>query len=127
MKDDGISITLSDMTADTMTLDSTLSGPLYISDSMAPPIWSTIDTITIPNTLPQSTLTLTGDDADIMINGVSLVQTLQGMQQQLNMLAPDPAMEQEWDELRRLREQYEAKLAECREKSQAWRALQQSG
>jgi len=127
MKNDGISITLSDMTTDTMTLDSNMSVPLYISDSMAPPIWSTIDTITIPDTLPRSTLTLTGDDADIMINGVSLMQTLQGMQQQLNMLVPDPAMEQEWDELRLLREQYEAKLMECREKSQAWRKLQQDG
>ena len=127
MKDDGISITLSDMASDTMTLDSTLSVPPYISDSMSPPIWSTIDTITIPDTLPRSTLTLTGDDADIMVNGVSLMQTLQGMQQQLNMLAPDPAMEQQWDELRILREQYEAKLSECRQKSQAWKALQQSG
>jgi hypothetical protein len=32
-------------------------------------------------------------------------------------------MEQEWDELRAIREQYEAKLAECKEKSQAWKAL----
>jgi hypothetical protein len=55
------------------------------------------------------------------------METLRAIQEQLNLLQPHPEMEQEWDELRAIREQYETKLAECKEKSLAWRALQQRG
>jgi hypothetical protein len=76
---------------------------------------------------PSGHLSLKGDDADIDINGVSLMDTIRGIQDRLNILCPDPEMEKEWDQLREIREQYEAKLQECREKSRAWKALQQSG
>jgi hypothetical protein len=68
-------------------------------------------------------LSLQGDNADIDINGVSLMENLRGIQDQLNILAPDAEMEADWDELRDIRQQYEAKLAECREKSKMWKAL----
>lgn len=95
-----------------------------------------VPTITIDDTIwsngwanpsASGTIKLTGDDADIDINGVSLMDTIRGIQDRLNMLCPDAEMEAEWDELREIRAQYEAKLQECREKSRAWRALQQSG
>jgi hypothetical protein len=76
---------------------------------------------------PEGKLSLRGEDADIDINGVSLMTTIKEIGDRLNMLCPDPEMEQEWDQLRELREQYEAKLQECREKSRAWKALQQKG
>ena len=76
---------------------------------------------------PSGQISLRGEDADIDINGVSLMDTLKSIQDQLNILCPDPGMEKEWDELRELRQQYEDKLAECREKSRAWKALQQKG
>ena len=76
---------------------------------------------------PSGKMSLKGEDADIDINGVSLMDTLKGIQDQLNMLCPDHEMEQEWDQLREIREQYEAKLQECREKSRAWKALKQQG
>jgi hypothetical protein len=76
---------------------------------------------------PSGQLSLRGEDADIDINGVSLMDTIKGIQDRLNILCPDPEMEKEWDQLREIREQYEAKLQECREKSRAWKALQQSG
>lgn len=89
-----------------------------------------IDTITIGSPLWQDgsgKIRLDGDDADIEIKGQSLMSMIQGIQDRLNMLCPDPSMEAEWDDLRVLREQYEAKLAECREKSHAWKALKNSG
>ena len=52
---------------------------------------------------------------------------IRDIQERLNILCPDPDMEAEWEELRAIREQYEAKLAECKEKSRAWKALQQKG
>jgi hypothetical protein len=70
-------------------------------------------------------ITLNGDDADIEINGESVVGMLREIRDRLNILQVSENMEAEWDELRALREQYEAKLAECREKSQAWAALKQ--
>ena len=76
---------------------------------------------------PESRISLTGDDADIEINGESVVGMLREIRDRLNILQVSEEMEQEWDELRALRAQYEAKLAECREKSQAWSALKQAG
>lgn len=72
-------------------------------------------------------ISLQGDNADIDVNGVSLMDTLKDIHDRLNMLCPNPEMEAEWDELREIREQYEAKLKECQEKSRAWKALQQKG
>jgi hypothetical protein len=93
-------------------------------------------TITWPNTSPTYTfsdlsitqtpsakITLTGADADIEINGDSVVGMLKEIRDRLNILQVSKEMEQEWDELRVLREQYEAKLVECREKSTIWKAL----
>ena len=50
---------------------------------------------------------------------------LKEIRDRLGIIQVSEAMEAEWDELRQLREQYEAKLAECREKSEAWSALKQ--
>lgn len=66
---------------------------------------------------------LRGDNADIIINGVSLKETLQGIQERLNMLAPNPEMEAEWHELRELGERYRELEARCREKSKMWQKL----
>ena len=76
---------------------------------------------------PPAKITLTGADADIEINGESVVGMLREIRDRLNILQVSKEMEAEWDELRILREQYEAKLTECREKSQAWGLLKQSG
>ena len=88
--------------------------------------WSA-DTITLGDLTPSSKITLTGEDADIQVNGESLMSMIRGIQDRLNILTPDRELEKEWDDLRQLREQYEAKLEECREKSRAWQALKQSG
>lgn len=126
-KDDTITIDLSGFT------DSGPSGswdPYYgaipPNVTIASGIYSTATTmpdITILDSTPSPTITLRGEDADININGVSLMDTIRGIQDRLNILCPDPEMEQEWHELRALREQYDAKLAECREKSKVWKAL----
>ena len=76
---------------------------------------------------PQGKISLQGNNADIEINGESVVGMLREIRDRLNILQVSEEMEQEWDELRALREQYETKLAECREKSRAWAALKQAG
>lgn len=82
--------------------------------------------ITSANFSASNVLQVNGDGADIQINNRSLAQAmcqLDAIQEQLAILVPDPGMEQEWDELRAIREQYQAKLKECQEKSQMWRRL----
>ena len=123
---------------DTITLDLSHTGAagqsVWIDDNMAsgtfvldPTTWSTSDTITIGDLPTRNTIQVNGEGADVLVNGVGVMETLRAIQEQLNLLQPHPEMEQEWHELRAIREQYEAKLAECKEKSLAWRALQQSG
>jgi len=89
------------------------------------PSWTFSDlSITSP---PQAKIELRGEDADIEINGESVVSMLRDIRDRLNILQVSEEMEAEWDELRTLREQYEAKLTECRKKSRAWAALKQAG
>jgi hypothetical protein len=119
---------------DTINISSGILAPGY---GAVPP---TSTTLVWPNTsptysfgdlsitqTPSAKITLTGDDADIEINGESVVSMLKEIRDRLNILQVSADMESEWDELRILREQYEVKLAECLEKSQAWKMLQQQG
>ncbi len=83
--------------------------------------------ITMGSFNPSNKISINGPDADIEINGESVVSMLKEIRDRLNILQVSKEMESEWDELRVLREQYETKLAECREKSRAWAALKQQG
>ena len=74
-----------------------------------------------------SKITLDGTDADIEINGESVVGMLRDIRDRLAILQVSEEMESEWEDLRILRQQYETKLAECREKSRAWADLKRSG
>jgi hypothetical protein len=89
--------------------------------------WGSINDISWSQTRHSGTLDLTGDDADIRINGVSLTETLQGIQDRLAILRPNSELESRWQQLRDLREQYQALERELQEKEQAWAALQQRG
>ena len=96
------------------------TSPTYIWPNNSPS-WSFSDlSITSP---PQAKIELRGDDADIKINGESVVGMLKDIRDRLNILQVSAEMEQEWDELRILRKQYEAKLVECREKSKMWNTI----
>ena len=66
---------------------------------------------------------LKGDQADIVINGVSLNATLQTIQDRLNMLQPNLEVEREWDQLRDLGEQYRKLEKQLMEKQRAWDLL----
>ena len=72
---------------------------------------------------PSSTISLRGEDADIDINGKSLMKTLEALEERLNMLTPNPELEKEWDELRELGERYRELEKQCKEKSNMWKKL----
>jgi hypothetical protein len=68
-------------------------------------------------------LTLNGENADIEINGQSLLGMLRRMEDRLNIMVPNTKMEEEWDQLRELGEQYRALEAKLKEQGDMWAKL----
>lgn len=68
---------------------------------------------------------LRGDNADIVVNGRSLMDAIDDIEKRLNILRPNPDLEKEWDQLRELGEQYRKLEQELKEKSKMWGALKQ--
>jgi hypothetical protein len=78
------------------------------------------------NTSINSTLSVKGDaefDGDITVKGRSLAEFMESVEQRLNILRPNPALEAEWDQLRALGEQYRELERQLAEKSQMWATL----
>lgn len=69
------------------------------------------------------TIELRGENPDIKINGKSMVAWMEKVEERLNILTPNPELEADWDDLRRLGERYRALERKCREKAQMWAAL----
>lgn len=64
-----------------------------------------------------------GKDADIRINGKSMTEWMEQVEQRLNILSPNPELEKEWDDLRRLGERYRKLEKKCQDKARMWEAL----
>jgi hypothetical protein len=123
---------ISNTAPDTITL-SNMNYPVYNTQSNTGSytIGATTPGFTFPNTTNISTnpwatttnsgrIELTGDDADLVINGVSLMDLLRD---RLNVMIPNPALEKEWDQLRELGDQYRALEAQLKEQSDMWSKL----
>lgn len=77
-----------------------------------------------PTTISQSgRMSLQGKDADIEINGKSMSDWMAKVEERLNILTPNPELEKEWDELRRLGERYRKLEKKCQEKAEMWKQL----
>jgi hypothetical protein len=70
-----------------------------------------------------SKIQLDGPDADIEVNGQSLMTMLQNIEQRLNILRPNKSLESEWSELQALGEQYRALEQHILEKQATWDRL----
>ena len=93
-------------------------------------IWSGATTATwttAPVTISQkATIDLKGEEADIVINGESLKETLQAIKDALKIpgrIQQDAKLERDFEELRSLRLEYERRVKEYREKQQVWDTL----
>jgi hypothetical protein len=95
----------------------------YVTTAIADPTWSS----TTAMLTPSGQIELKGDQADVVINGVSLTETLKGIQDRLCMLQPNAALEAEWDQLQELGKQYRKLEAELLEKQRAWEILKKQG
>ena len=68
-------------------------------------------------------MVMKGAEADIEINGKSMSAWMEKVEQRLNILTPNPDLEKDWDDLRRLGERYRKLEKKCQEKSQMWETL----
>lgn len=86
-------------------------------------IWTT-NTTASPVTMNQAgKISLQGENADIEINGQSLMKMLEIFQERLGWMQPNPELEKEWDDLRELGEQYRELEKRCKEKAEVWKKL----
>jgi hypothetical protein len=70
-----------------------------------------------------STLKLDGEGADIVVNGHSLVEAINHIQQRLNCLQVNPELEKEWDQLKALGDQYRELEQQILDKQGTWDRL----
>ena len=93
------------------------------------PVWTTTTnntggyTFANQNIQPNNTIQIKGENADLLINEKSLKTWMEKVEERLNILTPNPEMEKEWDELRRLGERYRKLEKKCREKADMWKRL----
>lgn len=135
---------------DTVTLSSLNYNNTVIGGGYMSPGYSAVPNITIPspsvytttaslgpftinnggtNTAPWYSTTvspkikLEGADADIEINGISLLKTMQEIQSRLNILQPNTALEKEWEELYELGRKYRELEQQIKDKQATWDRL----
>ena len=93
------------------------------------PVWTTTTnntggyTFANQNIQPNNTVHIKGENADLLINDKSLKTWMERVEERLNILTPNPEMEAEWDQLRKLGERYRKLEKKCKEKSDMWNKL----
>jgi hypothetical protein len=113
-------------TATTSTYDlSSLTTSNITNITIGGPSWTnTAPTFaSVTGTNGSGVLDLTGPNADIKLNGESLVTMLRGIEERLNILKPNQKLEDDWDQLRELGEAYRKLEAEIVEKQKMWDTL----
>lgn len=74
-------------------------------------------------TLSTPKIKLDGEGADIEVNGWSLIDAIQKIEERLNILHPNEKLEAEWEELRALGEQYRKLEQHIKDKQATWDRL----
>ena len=69
---------------------------------------------------------LKGTDADIVVNGKSILKTICAIEERLALLEPNPNLEKEWEELKDLGNKYRQLETEIKEKLKVWEALKRN-
>jgi hypothetical protein len=127
-------------TTDTITLSSLTDSNVIVGGGYSVP-WVTTSGVINPNTGPytfsagtdtapwftQNTtapkIKLDGEGADIVVNGHSLVDAINSINDRLNCLQINPKLEAEWEELKALGDQYRRLEKHILEKQATWDRL----
>lgn len=117
------SINLNSM-IDYNTLSNTVIGGGYTTGGGYTYDTSWSPNLTVGTSINQSgTINLRGEDADIVVNGVSLMDKLDAIAERLNLLDVNKELEAEWDQLRELAQRYRELEQELKAKSEMWKTL----
>lgn len=120
-----LQVTVGDTTAPAYTFRTTgTSTPSYVINTTPntwnPNTWSATDLFTDSQS---SKLKLQGKDADIEINGESLLGMLRRIEERINILTVNQELESEWEELRELGDQYRVLENKIKHKIETWQRL----
>ena len=128
-------IDLSDANNNWLASDTiTLSSPSYHYDPNYGAIhpggvttWTTNNTggytIGQGNTQPSNNIHIKGADADLVIGDKSLRSWMEKVEERLNILTPNPELEKEWKDLKKLGDRYRKLEKKCNEKAEVWNKL----
>jgi hypothetical protein len=121
-------LTLSDASPYTFTVGSTAIGtisPGTLSSSNTIFTIGSSNGVTNPWTTGNSSgkISLSGDKADIEVNGKSLMKVLEGLEERLNLLTPNVELESDWEELAELGQKYRELETKIKEKVRTWDIL----
>jgi hypothetical protein len=88
-------------------------------------VWTTgtSSPYTITSPYQSAKIQLNGKDADIEVNGESLMTMLHRIEERLNLLTPNTKLEAEWEELQSLGEQYRKLEQHIKDKQATWDRL----
>jgi len=122
----GISPYSNTVTSGGFTLGSTYLAPGYTTSATGINWNATTASITAnpwATTTSGGRMELNGDNADLVINGVSLLEVLKD---RLNVMIPNPELEKEWNELKALGDRYRELEAKLKEQGEMWAKLKQT-
>jgi hypothetical protein len=125
---------------DTVTLSSTLgsansglgsislSSPYTVTGSVSSPAYSIGTGISSPWMTQGANgtsgrISLTGNNADVEVNGWSLVAAVKRIEERLGLFQPNPKLEAEWEDLKALAEQYRKLEQHIKDKQATWDRL----
>jgi hypothetical protein len=128
----------SNLTTSTITIGDTTAPSYTIGPSHSNVVWTTSGTSSINwnqsavggiyhnpamEVNQGGQVSLKGDNADIDINGKSLIKWMQVMEERMNWMQPNAELEKEWDDLKKLGDRYRKLEQKCREKADVWKKL----
>jgi len=121
-----------DLTLSSISLDDIItispSNTFTINSMSGTPnaVWTTAGTGSADwsiNNNRSATIKLSGEDADIDLNGKSMKAWMEQVEQRLNILTVNPELEDEWAELKELGDRYRELEKLCKEKADIWTKL----
>jgi hypothetical protein len=106
-----------------VTIGTSTGTGTFTLGQQGPYVWNTTGGNIGTNITQGGRISLQGTDADLDINGKSLKQWMERVEERLNILTPNPTLEKEWDDLRELGERYRELEKKCKEKAEMWKKL----
>ena len=97
----------------------------YLYSNGSNPNWGGVNTISTTDT--NSTLLVKGDanfEGDVKLKGKSIIKSIEMIEEKLAILHPNEKLEEKWEQLRELRNQYIKLEEEIKEKEKIWSILQ---